>query len=70
MQDKDNTEKVILIKSDTKIQKMKADIQTTDLSMNDFIVVIGSPDSQGQIEAKFIRVMPLGMPVSGTPIIK
>ncbi|MEI8174754.1 MAG: hypothetical protein WCG28_02265 [bacterium] len=68
VQDKDNTEKVILIKNDTEIQKMKTNIQTTDLSINDFIVVIGTPDSQGQIEAKFIRVMPLGMPLPVVPV--
>ena len=58
VQDKDNTEKVILIKDDTQIEKMKDKIQTTDLKMDDFIVVIGSPNDKGQIEAKFIRLMP------------
>ncbi len=60
---KDNTEKVVLIKSDTQIQKMMTTAKTSDLSIDDFVVVIGSPDNQGQIEAKFIRVMPAGMPV-------
>lgn len=63
VQDRDNTEKVILIKSDTQIQKLKENIQTTDLKIDDFIVVIGTPNQQGQIEAKLIRIMPLGMPV-------
>jgi hypothetical protein len=60
---KDNTEKVVLIKSDTQIQKMMTSIKMNDLSINDFVVVIGSPNNQGQIEAKFIRVMPAGMPM-------
>ena len=60
--DKDNTEKVVLIKDDTKIQNKKQDIKNLDLKVDDFIVVIGSPDDQGQIEAKFIRLMPAGMP--------
>jgi hypothetical protein len=64
VQDKDNTEKVILIKDDTKIEKMRTEIKATDLAVDDFIVVIGSPNAEGQIEAKFIRVMPAGMPVS------
>jgi hypothetical protein len=63
VQDKNNIEKVVLINSDTKIQKMMEEIQVSDLSVNDSIVVIGSPNNQGQIEAKFIRVMPLGLPV-------
>jgi hypothetical protein len=67
VQDKDNTEKVILIKDGTQIQKMKESITTTDLKIDDFIVVIGTPNEQGQIEAKLIRIMPLGMPVPPPP---
>ena len=63
VQDKDNTEKVILIKSDTKIEKMRTEVAVANLAIDDFVVVIGSPDDQGQIEAKFIRVMPLGLPM-------
>ena len=59
VQDQDKTEKVILIKDDTKIQKMRENITTADLKIDDFIVVIGSPNDKGQIEAKFIRMMPL-----------
>lgn len=58
VQDKDNTEKVILTKEDTRIQKMRNEIKTTDLVLGDFVVVIGSPNTEGQIEAKLIRVMP------------
>ncbi|MCM2338977.1 MAG: hypothetical protein NDI62_00770 [Burkholderiales bacterium] len=58
VQDKDNTEKIILVKEDTKIQKMMSEIKSTDLLINDFIVTIGSPNEEGQIEAKLIRVMP------------
>jgi hypothetical protein len=56
--DRDNTEKVVLIKDDTKIQKIRENITTTDLKVDDFVVVIGSPNDKGQIEAKFIRIMP------------
>jgi hypothetical protein len=58
VQDKDNIEKVVLIKDDTKIQKMMQNIKINDLLVNDFVVIIGSPNDKGQIEAKFIRVMP------------
>jgi hypothetical protein len=58
VQDQDGTEKVVLIKEDTKIQKMRDDIKNSDLKVDDFIVVIGSPNDQGQVEAKFIRMMP------------
>ena len=58
VQDQDKTEKVVLIKDDTKIQKMRDNIKGSDLKVDDFVVVIGSPNAQGQIEAKFIRIMP------------
>ena len=64
VQDKNNTEKVVLLNEDTRIQKMDENVATTDLAIDDFIVVIGSPNNQGQIEAKFIRVMPSGMPTA------
>ena len=63
VQDKDNTEKVILIKDDTKIQEMMTNVNANGLTINDFVVIIGSPNAQGQIEAKLIRIMPAGMPV-------
>jgi hypothetical protein len=61
VQDRDNTEKVILIKNDTEIQKLKENITSNGLKIDNFIIVIGTPNEQGQIEAKFIRIMPLGM---------
>jgi hypothetical protein len=67
VQDKDNTEKVVLINDDTRIQKIKELVTLNDLAVDDFIVVIGTPNAQGQIEAKFIRVMPLGMPAAPAP---
>ena len=58
VEDKDGIEKVILIKEDTKIQKMKNEIERNDLKIDDFVVVIGSPNEIGQIEAKLVRIMP------------
>ena len=58
VQGKDNTEKVILTKEDTKLQKIREEIKVSDLKVDDFIIIIGSPNAQGQIEAKFIRVLP------------
>lgn len=58
VQDKDNTEKVVLINNDTKIQKMMSGLEKTDLKIDDFVVIIGSPNESGQVEAKLIRVMP------------
>ena len=55
---KDNSEQVIAVTSDTDIQRFKDSIQMSDLKVDEPIVVIGEPNDQGQIEAKFIRVMP------------
>jgi hypothetical protein len=71
VQDKDNTEKVVSINNNTQIQEMRNNITANNLKLDDFIVVIGTPNNQGQVEAKFIRIMPAGLPVlppSQTPI--
>jgi hypothetical protein len=56
--DKDKTEKVILISDDTLIHNMRKDGSINDLKIDDFVVIIGSPNSKGQIEAKLIRIIP------------
>ena len=58
VQDRDNTEKALLVNASTKIQKGRNTILASDLQADDFIVVIGSPDAKGVIDAKFIRVIP------------
>lgn len=58
MDDKDMIEKVIIIGDDTKIIKMREDLEKEDLKIDDFIIVIGSPNEEGQIQAKLIRLMP------------
>lgn len=49
-------EKIIVIKEDTMIEKGRITLKKDDLKVGDMIVVIGSPNEQGQIEAKLIRV--------------
>ncbi len=58
VEDRNNTEKVVLIKDDTQIQEMRAVVTANDLKIDDFVIVIGTPNTQGQIEAKLIRIMP------------
>ncbi len=55
---RDNTEKIITITEDTVIERLKDAIKLSDLKINDYVVVIGSPNDSGQIEAKLIRVLP------------
>lgn len=58
VQDRGNTEKVVAIADDTTIQEGGDIVTSTDLHTDDFVVVIGSPNTEGVIEAKLIRVMP------------
>jgi hypothetical protein len=55
---RDDVEKVILISEKTTIQKGREKLKKEDLKVGNFVVVIGSPNEGGQIEAKFIRVFP------------
>ena len=61
VQDRDKTEKVVLIKEDTQIHERMESVSPQDLKVDDFVVVIGNPNAQGQIEAKLIRIMPMGI---------
>ncbi|MFA6392924.1 MAG: hypothetical protein WCW54_02480 [Candidatus Paceibacterota bacterium] len=56
--DKDQTEKVVIIKDDTNILERKDIVSKENLKVDQFIIVIGSPNGNGQIEAKLIRIMP------------
>ncbi len=56
--DKDQTEKVVIIKDDTNILERRGQVTKESLTLDKFIVVIGNPNVQGQIEAKLIRIMP------------
>jgi len=64
----DNVEKSVLIKDDTTIQRLRETIKPGDLKINDSVVIIGSPNNSGQIEAKFIRVMPYSSPFPSSPL--
>src|SRR4030042_6188356 len=49
-------EKIIVIKEDTILEKGRMAIKKDDLKVSDQVVIIGSPNEQGQIEAKLIRI--------------
>ena len=56
--DKDETEKVVLVNDDTIIRSLDGSNNTASLKIDSYVVVIGSPNESGQIEAKFIRITP------------
>ena len=60
-------EKVIITTKDTTIQKGRETIKKEELKVGDQIVIIGSPNEEGQIEAKLIRVF--DGELRGSPIL-
>jgi hypothetical protein len=61
---RDNVEKSLIVDAETIIKKFKDSVKISELKTDDIVVVIGDPNSSGQIQAKLIRILP---PPSGTP---
>jgi len=61
----DNTEKVVLVNNKTEIHKVRESLKINDLNIDENVIVIGNPNSSGQIEARLVRVLPVPI---GTPI--
>ena len=55
---REDAEKIIVVSSDTAIRSGGDNASLADMKVNDYIVAIGQPNAQAQIEAKFIRIMP------------
>lgn len=58
LDEQDNTEKVVVLSDQTEIRKVRDSIIKDELKIDDHIVVIGAPNSSGQIEARLIRFLP------------
>jgi hypothetical protein len=56
LKDENGIEKIIILRDNTLIKRNFSSIKKDDLKNGDKIMVIGSPNDQGQVEAKFIRV--------------
>src|SRR3989339_226595 len=56
--DRDKTEKVILIDSQTIIRSFRDSIKIDQLKVGDSVMVIGTPNDQSQIVAKLVRLIP------------
>ena len=53
-----SVEETIVVSTSTIFRSMRDMIKATDLKVDDFVVVIGQPNGQGQIDAKLVRVVP------------
>ncbi len=64
--DRDGTERTVRITNETILRSARANVASTTVKADDFIVVIGTPDDTGTIEAKLVRIMPAMMNGSST----
>lgn len=61
----DNVEKTITVSDDTTVRHLQDTLAPQDIAVGDYVIVIGEPDdTQGEIEAKLIRILPPPPPVS------
>lgn len=58
VKDKDNTEKIVLVAPNTTVRRDREAISMKDLQVNMLIIALGTPNNEGQIEAKLIRILP------------
>jgi hypothetical protein len=56
--DKDQTEKILIVDDNTNILERNEKVTSDSLAVDKYIVVIGTPNDSGQIEAKLIRIIP------------
>ena len=54
----DGVEKSILVGSSTPVRQFRQMLSPSDLKVDDTVIIIGSPNSNSQIEAKLIRIIP------------
>jgi len=54
----DNVEKTILVTDKTIVREFRDELTPESLSVGTHIVVLGSPNDDGQIEATLIRILP------------
>jgi hypothetical protein len=59
-----NVERVVRVTDDTIIRQLRESLEPEDLKDNQYVVVIGSPNSDSEIEARFIRLLPSPAEVS------
>lgn len=58
VEDKDNTEKAVVLSDQTIIRQFRNTLTGKDLTIGQDVVVIGDPNNQSQIVARLIRILP------------
>lgn len=67
IEDRDGIEKRIVVSSSTIIKEINGDKDLDTLKVGDNVIILGEPNTDGQIEAKFIRVFKNNENASTTP---
>ncbi len=62
-----NPEEKIIINSDTLVRDRVNTVSASALGIGSYVVVLGAPNDQGEIEAKLVRVVP--SPSTTTPVM-
>ena len=57
----DNLEKTLVVNENTEIREFRNSITKDKLQVGNYIIVLGTPNDAGQIEAKLIRLAPAPM---------
>jgi len=55
---KDGLEKIVFVASGTPIARFRGNIGFEGVKAQDLIIVLGDPNEDGRIDAKFIRILP------------
>lgn len=54
----DGVERVVMLDGGSSVRRLREEIGQSELKAGDTIVVIGSPDESGRIQAKLVRLIP------------
>ena len=58
VEDNDQTEKTVLVSTSTTIRNLRDATSSTALSPGEYVIVIGDPTENSEIDARFIRLLP------------
>jgi hypothetical protein len=62
----DGLEKTILINDKTVVARSRETLTPSDLKVDDWVLIVGAPTENGEIEAKLIRIVPAPAPASSS----
>ena len=63
VKDQDGVEKTVLVSKDTVINKGRGSASLNDIKTDEHVVIIGEANDNGQIQARFVRIMPKNFPL-------